>query len=65
MIILRATSALESLSDADLDGYWLDLAVFLQGKLDRKTRKLPKRYESAYADLVAEFKRRGVQLELF
>lgn len=63
MIVLNKT--LEHLSWSELQTYWLELAVFLQGKMDPQTRKLPPLYESAYARCRDEFALRGFQMQLF
>jgi len=65
VIVLIPTPALLRLRSEELDAYWVRLALFLNGKVDRKTGRLPPRYQSAYDDVRAEFDRRGVQLMLF
>ena len=65
MITLRGPSSLRQAQRADLEGYWWDLAIFLNGKVDRSTGKLPPLYQTAYEACRDEFAFRGVQLQLW
>lgn len=64
-IVLKGPDGVKRLNGPELSSYWFELAVFLNGKMDPVTRKLPPAYESAYATVQREFARRGVQLALF
>lgn len=64
-IVLKGPNGVERMSDAALSEYWMDLAIFLNGKMDPETRKLPAAYATAYELVRREFELRGYQLALF
>lgn len=63
MIVLDRT--LENCSDSELKVHWHGLAQLLTAKRNIYTGELPPRYQKLYDDCREEFRRRGVQLQLF
>lgn len=56
---------LQSLPDSDLRALWQELAPLVAAQRDPISGGLPAAYQKRLDALVAEFKRRGVQLALF